>query len=159
MGTTNRGRGDRGEQDASNMSNPVWEIPSKLMLVVNSIDKGNVEMQDLLRLLIEESKSLRVSHEELGNQHKDFVEKIAASAEDKQESCTEQIAQHIRSIEERPQRERDLRLEVGKAKSTIETLWQNTLNTQKQAFWNHYYAKKQQETYEELLQCNPSKMP
>ena len=38
-------------------------------------------------------------------------------------------------------------------------LWQNTLNTRKQAYWNHYHVKRMYETYEELLLSNPPKMP
>ena len=74
-------RGD--QQDASNVANPVWEIPGKLMLVVSSIDKGNADMQELMRSLIEEVKSLRESHETLAQQHKDLVETLAASTESK----------------------------------------------------------------------------
>ena len=45
------------------MNNAVWEIPSKLMLVVNSIDKGNFEMKDLMHTLIDEVRNLKTSHE------------------------------------------------------------------------------------------------
>ena len=150
-------RGD--QQDASNVANPVWEIPGKLMLVVSSIDKGNADMQELMRSLIEEVKSLRESHKTLAQQHKDLVETLAASTESKLETCTEKITEGMKRIEERPKKEKDLEHEVTKAKNTIATLWQNTLNMQKQAFWNYYHAQRMKESYQELLQSNPPKMP
>ena len=40
----------------------------------------------------------------------------------------------MKNIEERPRLETDLQIEVNKAKSTMANLWQNTINTRKQAF-------------------------
>ena len=65
----------------------------------------------------------------------------------------------MKNIEERPRLEKDLQIEVNKAKSTTANLWQTTINMRKQAFWNHHHAKKLGETYENLLACNPPKMP
>ena len=152
----NRGRVD---SDVSNLNNPVLEIPGKLLLVVNSIDKGNDDTQDLMQLLIEEVKSLRVSYQNLPQQHKDLVESLAPSTESKMDACTREITQGIINIEERPKRERDLRFEVTKARSTLETLWQNMINTRKQAFFDYYHAERMQESYQKFLACNPPKMP
>ena len=65
----------------------------------------------------------------------------------------------MKNIEERPRLEKDLQIEVNKPKSTIANLWQNTINTRRQAFWNHHHAKNLGETYENLLACNAPKMP
>ena len=65
----------------------------------------------------------------------------------------------MKNIEERPRFHKDLQIEVHKAKSTIANLWQNTVNTRKQAFLNHYHTKKLGEIDENLLACNPPKMP
>ena len=95
----------------------------------------------------------------LAQQHKDLVESLAASAESKMDASTREITQGIKNIDVRPKRERDLQFEVTKARSTSETLWQNTLNTRKQAFWNYYHAERMQESYQKFLACNPPKMP
>ena len=116
------------------------------MVVINSIDKGNSDMQDLMQTLIEEVKNLRASHETLAQQHKDLVGSLAASTELKLENCSGKITKGMKRIEERPKREKDLEHVVTKAKNSIAMLWQNTFNTRKQAYWNHYHAKRMYET-------------
>ena len=44
-------------------------------------------------------------------------------------------------------------------KLNIETLWRNTINTRKQAFWQHYKAKRTYETFSNLLVMDPPQMP
>ena len=148
----------RGE-DVGTINNAVWKIPSELMLVVNSIDKGNFELKDLIRTLIDEVRNLKTSHELLAQQHEELVEKVAASSESRLESCTEKVTETMKNIEKRLRLEKDLQIEVNKTKSTIANLWQNTINMRKQAIWNHHHAKKLAEICENLLACNPPKMP
>ena len=44
-------------------------------------------------------------------------------------------------------------------KQHISTLWKNTLNSRKQAFFQYYKAKNVAEIFTELLKENPPKMP
>ena len=44
-------------------------------------------------------------------------------------------------------------------KLNIKTLWRNTINTRKQAFWQHHKAKRTYETFSNLLVMDPPRMP
>ena len=48
---------------------------------------------------------------------------------------------------------------ANKIKQHISTLWKNTLNSRKQAFFQYYKAKNIAEIFTELLKENPPKMP
>ena len=45
--------------------------------------------------------------------------------------------------------------QTKKEKLNIETLWKNTINTRKQAFWQHHKAKRIYETFSNLLVMDP----
>ena len=122
------------------------------ILVVDAVNKGNEEVKDLLRILIEE---IRKSREE----RKSVTDILLETVTEKPDSNTSAITQSIRTVAEDSSRKRISSSEVQGAKRSILVLWRNTINTRKQAYWNYYRAQQISETFEDLLSQDPPKMP
>ena len=52
-----------------------------------------------------------------------------------------------------------LKTNAFKCKERISHLWNNTLNSRRQAFWQYYRPKQISDIYEKLLEKNPPQIP
>ena len=128
------------------------EIPSKLLLVVNAINKGNAKTHQLLRTLIEE---VQTSNRKQNN----VVEHVLQTVSNNSAGISTAIQEGFREVENRYVEKGKIDTNANKIKQHISTLWKNTLNSRKQAFFQYYKAKNIAEIFTELLKENPPKMP
>ena len=128
------------------------EIPSKLLLVVNAIDKGNAKTHQLLRTLIEE---VQASNRKQNN----VVEHVLQTISNNSAGISTAIQEGFQEVENRNVEKGKIDTNANKIKQHISTLWKNTLNSRKQAFFQYYKAKNIAEIFTELLKENPPKMP
>ena len=128
------------------------EIPSKLLLVINAIDKGNAETHQLLRTLIEE---VQTSNRKQNN----VVEQVLQTISNNSAGISTAIQEGFQGVENRNVEKGKIDTNANKIKQHISTLWKNTLNSRKQTFFQYYKAKNIAEIFTELLIENPLKMP
>ena len=128
------------------------EIPSKLLLVVNAIDKGNAKTHQLLRTLIEE---VQASNRKQNN----VVEHVLQTVSNNSAGISTAIQEGFQEVENRNVEKGKIDTNANKIKQHISTLWENTLNSRKQAIFQYYKAKNIAEIFTELLKENPPKMP
>ena len=128
------------------------EIPSKLLLVVNAINKGNAKTHQLLRTLIEEVKT---SNRKQNN----VVEHVLQTVSNNSAGISTAIQEGFREVENRYVEKGKIDTNANKIKQHISTLWESTLNSRKQAIFQYYEAKNIAEIFTELLKENPPKMP
>ena len=140
------------KREISEMNETISEMPSKILLAVDAVNKGNEEVKDLLRILIEE---IRKSREE----RKSVTDVLLETVTKKLDSNASAITQSIKIAAKDSSRKRISSSEVQGAKRSIMVLWRNTINTRKQAYWNYYRAQQISETFEDLLSQDPPKMP
>ena len=105
------------------------EIPSKLLLVINAIDKGNAKTHQPLRTLIEE---VQTSNRKQNN----VVEQVLQTISNNYAGISTAIQEGFQGVEKGK-----IDINVNKIKQHISTLWKNTLNSRKQAFFQYYKAK------------------
>ena len=128
------------------------EIPSKLLLVINVIDKGNAETHQLLRTLIEEvQKSNR-------NQNS-VVEQVLKTIPNNSAGISTAIQEGFQGVENCNIQKDKIDTNANKIKQHISTLWKNTLNSRKQGFFQYYKAKIIAKIFTDLLKENSPKMP
>ena len=128
------------------------EIPSKLLLVINAIDKGNAERHQLLRTLIEE---VQTSNRKQNN----VVEQVLQTISNNSAGMSTAIQEGFQGVENRNVEKGKIDTNANKIKQHISTLWKNTLNSRKQVYFQYYKAKSITEIFTELLKENPPKMP
>ena len=128
------------------------EIPSKLLLVVNAINKGNAKTHQLLQTLIEE---VQASNRKQNN----VVEHVLQTISKNSARISTAIQEGFQEVENRNVEKGKIDTNANKIKQHISTLWENTLNSRKQAIFQYYKAKNIAEIFTELLKENPPKMP
>ena len=130
------------------------EIPAKLMLIINAIDKGNTETHGLLKLrtLINEIKDNNSKQYRLSEQ---LIETISNNAND----VATAVMTGIKEIDLQQAEKGKLKTSAFKCTERISHLWNNTLNSRRQAFWQYCRSKQISEVYQKLLKKNPSQMP
>ena len=128
------------------------EIPSKLLLVINAIDKGNAETHQLLQTLIEE---VQTSNRKQNN----VVEQVLQTISNNSAGISTAIQEGFQGVENRNVEKGKIDTNANKIKQHISTLWKNALNSRKQPFSQYYKAKNIAEIFTKLLEENPPKMP
>ena len=128
------------------------EIPAKLMLIINAIDKGNAETHGLLRTLINEIKDGNSKQNRFSEQ---LVETISNNAND----VATAVKTGIKEIDLQQAEKGKLKTNAFKCKERISHLWNNMLNSRRQAFWQYYRSKQISDVYKKLLEKNPPQMP
>ena len=128
------------------------EIPAKLMLIINAIDKDNAEIHGLLRTLINEIKDGNSKQNRLSEQ---LVETISNNAND----VATAVKTGIKEIDLQQAEKGKLKTNAFKCKERISHLWNNMLNSRRQAFWQYYRSKQISDVYKKLLEKNPPQMP
>ena len=121
------------------MNDTLTEIPSKLLLIVDSIHKGNEEVKQLLRLLIAE---IRKSREE----RLTTTDKMMDTIVTRLDTYATSISESIKSIAEDSTERRNSNHKIQKARKIL-VLWNGTLNSRKQAFWDHYRAHRTSQVF------------
>ena len=106
------------------------EIPSKLLLVVNAIDKGNAKTHQLLRTLIEE---VQASNRKQNN----VVEHVLQTISNNSAGISTAIQEGFQEVENRNVEKGKIDTNANKIKQHISTLWENTLNSRKQAIFQY----------------------
>ena len=104
------------------------EIPAKLILIINAIDKGNAETHGLLRTLIKEVKN---GNSKQCHWSEQLIETISNNAND----IATAVKTGIKEIDLRQAEKEKLKTNAFKCKERISHLWNNTLNSRRQAFW------------------------
>ena len=122
------------------------------MLIINAIDKGNAETHELLRTLINEIKGSNSKKYRLSEQ---LIETISNNGND----VATAVKTGIKEIDLQPAEKGKLKTSVFKCKERISRLWNNTLNSRRQAFWHYYRSKQMSKVYKKLLEKNPPQMP
>ena len=110
------------------------EIPSKLLLVINAIDKGNAKTHQPLRTLIEE---VQTSNRKQNN----VVEQVLQTISNNYAGITTAIQEGFQGVEKHNIEKGKIDINANKIKQHISTLWKNTLNSRKPAFFQYYKAK------------------
>ena len=128
------------------------EMPSKLLLVVNAIDKGNAKTHQLLRTLIEEVQASN-------RKQNHVVEHVLQTIFNNSAGISTAIQEGFQEVENRNVEKGKIDTNANKIKQHISTLWENTLHSRKQAIFQYYKAKNIAEIFTELLKENPPKMP
>ena len=128
------------------------EIPAKLVLVANAIDKGNTETHELLKTLI---KEVREGNKKTNDASESIVEVLSENTAKIGAAIKEgfHVLEHLNAAKEKTENN------AAKKKQSIMRLWNNTMNSRKQAFFQHLKAKKVAEIFSKLLMQNPPKMP
>ena len=116
------------------------EIPAKLMLIINAIDKGNAETHGLLRTLINEIKDGNSKQNRLSEQ---LVETKSNNAND----VATAVKTGIKEIDLQQAEKGKLKTNAFKCKERISHLWNNMLNSRQQAFWQYYRSKQISDVY------------
>ena len=98
------------------------EIPAKLMLIINAIDKGNAETHGLLRALINEIKDGNSKQNRLSEQ---LTETISNNAN----YVATAVKAGIKEIDLQQSEMGKLKTNAFKCKERISHLWNNMLNT------------------------------
>ena len=127
------------------------EIPAKLMLIINAIDKGNAETHGLLRTLINEIKDGNSKQNRLSEQ---VIETISSNANDVETA----VKTGIKEIDLHKAEKGKLKTNAFKCKERISHLWNNMLNSRRQTFWQYYRSKQISDVYKKLLEKNPPQM-
>ena len=128
------------------------EIPAKLMLIINAIDKGNAETHGLLRTLINEIKDSNSKQYRLSEQ---LIETISNNAND----VATAVKTGIKEIDLQQAEKGKLKTSAFKCKERISHLWNNTLNSRRQAFWQYHRSQQISEVYKNLLEKNAPQIP
>ena len=105
------------------------EIPSKLLLVINAIDKGNAETHQLLRKLIE---GVQTSNR---NQNH-VVEQVLQNISNNSAGISTVIQEGFQGVENHNIKKGKIDTNTNKIKQHVSTLWKITLHSRKQAFFN-----------------------
>ena len=98
------------------------EIPAKLMVIINAIDKGNAETHGLLRTLINEIKDSNSKQYRLSEQ---LIETISNNAND----VVTAVKTGIKEIDLQQAEKEKLKTTASKFRERISHLWNNTLNS------------------------------
>ena len=128
------------------------EHNAQFAIVVNTIEKGNEETHNSLRKLIEEVKQQSKVKLQINDK---TINAIATNSKETGQLITETL----RKAKQTPSNNEKHKNQTKKEKLNIETLWRNTINTRKQAFWQHHKAKRTYETFSNLLVMDPPRMP
>ena len=125
---------------------------AKLMLIINAIDNGNPETHSLLRTLIDEIKD---GNSEQCHPSEQLIETISNNAND----VATAVKTGIKEMDLQQAEKEKLKTNAFKCKERIFHLWNNTLNSRRQAFWQYYRSKQISDFYKKLLEKNPPQMP
>ena len=104
----------------------------EIMLVINEIKDSN-------------SKQYRLSEQ--------LIETISNNAND----VATAVKTGIKEIDLQQAEKGKLKTSAFKCKERISHLWNNTLNSRRQAFWQYYRSKQISEVYKKLLEKNPAR--
>ena len=126
------------------------EIPSKLILVINAIDKGNAEL--LLQTLIEE---VQTSNRNQNN----AVEHVLQTIFNNSAGISTAFQKGFQGVENHTIEKGKTDANANEMKQHISTLWKNTLTSKKQVFLQYYKDKNIAEILTELLKENSPKIP
>ena len=155
----------RRDTEASMITDTLSEIPAKLMLVVSTINEGNKEIADLLRNVRDEIKEMRTQQPKATPSMELLPANIELRTSDSgrirtyANTLAKSISESLQKAQQEKIKLNKIRGDAIRKKKDIISIWQNKLNTRKQAFWDHHRAKRTSETYENLLASNPPKMP
>ena len=133
-------------------SETMEEIPSKLMVIINAIDKGNAETHGLLRTLITEIKDGNSKQCQLSEQ---LIETISNNSN----NVATAVKTGIKEIDLQQVENGKLKTNTFKCKERIYYFWNNTLDSRRQTFWQYYQLKQISDVYKKLLEKNPLQMP
>ena len=133
-------------------SDTLDELPAKLMLIVDAVNKGNEETHSLLRNLINHIKE----NDKVGYETN---EKIITAITLQSNEVSKAVKDGIQEIDLQNKLKSKEKTDISRIKQTISDLWQNTLNTILQAFWQYYKARRTLEIFENLLTKDPPQMP
>ena len=134
------------------LNETVEEIPAKLTLIINAIDKGKAETNGLFRALINEIEDGNSKQCHLSEQ---LIETISNNAND----VTTSVKTRIKEINLQQSEQGKLKTNTFKCKERISHLWNNTLNSRHHAFWQYYRLKQISDVYKKLLEKNSPQMP
>ena len=134
------------------LSETMEEIPAKLMLIINVIDKGNAETHGFVRTLIYKIKDGNSKQCHLSEQ---LIETMSNNAND----VATAFKTGIKEIDLQQAEKEKLKTNAFKCKERISLLCNNTLNSRRQAFWQYYQSKQMSDVYKKLLEKNPPEMP
>ena len=87
------------------------------------------------------------------------VEQVLHTISNNSAGISTAIQEGFQGVENRNIKKGKIDTNANKIKQHISTLWKNTLNSRKQAFFQYYKAKNIAEIFTELLKENPPKMP
>ena len=125
---------------------------AKLMLIINAIDNGNPETHSLLRTLIDEIKD---GNSKQCHPSEQLIETISKNAND----VATAVKTGIKEMDLQQAEKEKLKTNAFKCKERIFHLWNNALNSRRQAFWQYYRSKQISDFYKKLLEKNPPQMP
>ena len=127
------------------------DLPSKMMLILNAVDKGNQETHQLLRIIIDELRNNNKKQDEVS-------ESIVTSIATTSNNIADALSNSLKEVESLKAKKAISLSEATKSKRKIDQLWKNSLNSRKQAFWQQYKAKNVAEKFSELLIMEPPQM-
>ena len=168
----------------SELADGINELPSKLMLIVSTMNESTKEMVGELQALRHEVKQLPIqdSSKDILSELKDLREEVkllrieqgTKHAMNKNpfippreenhmkiyaESLAKSISESIQNAEQLKRKQTEQRDDAVRRKKEIISEWKNKLNRRKQAYWDHHRAKRTSDAYENLLASEPTKMP
>ena len=132
------------------MTELLSEITSKLMLLINSVDRGNHKTHQLLQCILEELKTKETTKSS---------SKLPQSVTENSNKVAQAVTEGKKSIEKSNATSNRLLSEVKTIREGMPVLWQNTLKSRKQAFWQYYRVQHVFQIFSQLLENEPPKMP
>ena len=114
------------------MTELLSEIPGQLMLLVKSVDRGNQVTHQLLQCILEELKTKETT---------ESSSKLFEVVTENSNKVSQAVTEGIKPIEKSNVTSNRLLSEAKTNSEGMSILWQNTLNSRKQAFWQYYRAQ------------------
>ena len=137
MSLRTRRNQDQSSTDIS-INELITEHNAQFAIIVNSIEKGNEQTHNLLQELIEEVKQRNKISLEINEK---TIKAISTYLKETGQLITDTLRKEKQTISNN-----EKKTITKKEKLNIQTLWRNTINTRKQAFWQHHKAKRTYET-------------
>ena len=105
------------------------EIPAKLVLVANAINKGNTETHELLRTLI---KEVREGNKKINDSSESIIEVLSQNTTNIGAAIKEGFheLEHLNAAKEKTE------TDAGKKKQSIMRLWNNTMEHTKASIFS-----------------------
>ena len=132
MGIRQRRNQDQDQSSAEfSISELLIEHNAQFAVIVNTIEKGNEETHKLLCELIEEVKQQSKMNFLINDK---TINAVATNSKETGQVITETLRKEKQTLSNNERHKN----QTKKEKLNIETLWRNTINTIKQAFWQHH---------------------